>query len=204
MFTMKPDNRMRVRVQHADAVVSAGLNFALQQQTDLVICDCADQDAEIAICDYESGLELARLSLESDFRPIRVLVLTDMNKEQSVTRALQSGVQGYLLSSAGLEELITAVRAIMQGQRYLSPQVAQRMADSLTHESLTPRETGVLELLAAGQCNKDVARRLGIATGTVKAHVKAIMSKLQATSRTHAVSIAALRGMVAFERSTVH
>jgi DNA-binding NarL/FixJ family response regulator len=70
------------------------------------------------------------------------------------------------------------------------------MADSLTREALTAREAEVLDLLACGQCNKSIARQLDIAVGTVKAHVKAIMAKLDASSRTQAVSVAAQRGLV--------
>jgi DNA-binding NarL/FixJ family response regulator len=85
---------------------------------------------------------------------------------------------------------------LASGRRYLSASVAQHIAESLTHATLTPREHEVLDCLATGQCNKTIARHLEISVTTVKAHVQAIMGKLDASSRTHAVSIAAQRGLV--------
>ena len=83
-----------------------------------------------------------------------------------------------------------------RGLRYLGLEVSQRMADSLTRETLTARESEVLRLLAAGLCNKSIASRLLIGVGTVKAHVRGIMGKLGASSRTQVVTIAAQRGLV--------
>ena len=74
--------------------------------------------------------------------------------------------------------------------------MAQKMADSLTRDALTARESDVLHLLALGHCNKSIARDLAITVGTVKGHLRAIFSKLQASSRTEAVGIAARRGLV--------
>ena len=82
------------------------------------------------------------------------------------------------------------------GLRYVSRSVAQRMADSLARTSLTLRETEVLSLAAGGESNKAIARDLAIKSGTVKSHMSSIMSKLGASSRTHAASIAAARGLV--------
>jgi DNA-binding NarL/FixJ family response regulator len=88
------------------------------------------------------------------------------------------------------------VTALSQGQRYLAHSVSRRIADSLTRERLTTRETQVLNLLTTGSCNKAIAKELGIAVGTVKVHVKGILEKLDATTRTHAVIVAAQRGLV--------
>jgi DNA-binding NarL/FixJ family response regulator len=117
---------------------------------------------------------------------------------------MQHGVHGYLLRGAGIEDLVQAIRTVGRGQRFLSPSVAQRMADSMARESLTERETEVLDLLAAGYGNKIIASLLGITAGTVKTHVQAVMGKLNAASRTQAVSIAMRRGMVAMERRALH
>src|SRR5205085_4074433 len=83
-----------------------------------------------------------------------------------------------------------------RGIRYLSEAVSRSVAASLGRASLTERETDVLQLLAEGCCNKLIARRLGIGVGTVKTHVKGVMSKLDATARTHAVVVAAARGLI--------
>jgi DNA-binding NarL/FixJ family response regulator len=126
----------------------------------------------------------------------RVLVMTTHDREHDIRRALEAGVHGYLLLGCPIQELIAGVRALARGSRYFCLAVAQRMAESLTREALTPREADVLRLLVRGQCNKSIARQLEIAVGTVKAHVKAIMGKLDASSRTEAASVAARRGLI--------
>ena len=85
---------------------------------------------------------------------------------------------------------------LMHGSRYFSTAVAQTIADGMGREALTPRESDVLDLLVDGHCNKAIAQSLAIAVGTVKAHVKAILEKLGARSRTHAVVVAAARGLI--------
>jgi two-component system NarL family response regulator len=80
--------------------------------------------------------------------------------------------------------------------RYLSAELSRCVADSFTRIGLTSRETDVLQLLAQGQCNKSIARELGIGVGTVKTHVKGLFDKLGATARTHAVVLATRRGLV--------
>jgi len=88
------------------------------------------------------------------------------------------------------------VRAAAQGRRFLCHAAAQEVANSLTNEALTARERDVLLLLAQGRCNKTIASHLDIAVGTVKAHVRTIMSKLKASSRTEAACIAVARGLL--------
>ena len=101
------------------------------------------------------------------------------------------------MADASLEETLRGVRAVAQGQRFLSAAVADRVAASFVYAPLTPRETDVLDGLGAGHCNKAIARQLGISVGTVKAHVSAIMDKMNAGSRTGAVRVAAQRGLLA-------
>lgn len=193
-------------VQHADAVISAGLVFALKKQTEFLLCADHEGNVDLVICDYATGVELARngqLAAERG-KTARLLVLTDRDGEHAVRQAIQSGVHGYLLRGAGIEDLVDAARAVARGQRFLSPAVAQRMADSMTRESLTARESEVMDLLAKGYGNKQIASRLGITAGTVKAHVQAIMGKLNAGSRTQAVSVAIQRGLVTLDPGSLH
>lgn len=210
MFTSTPVSRTRVRVQHADAVTSAGLRFAMQQRSDIELCEGAMQaaaiEADLTVCDYATGLALALASRKAGAQgvPPRLLILTDRDGEQQVRYALQNGVQGYLLCGTGVEELIRAVHAVGRGQRCLSPEVAQRMADSIARDALTSREAEVLQLLAAGHDNKTIAAQLGIAAGTVKSHVTSILCKLGASSRTQAANIAAQRGLVVQCRGALH
>lgn len=186
-----------VHVMHADAAMAAGLETILARHAGFRVTSHArqpeaQQAARVTVADYVTGMALARS------RPAgRVLVITSLDKEWEVRCALDSGVHGYLPQAAGVEELVKAVRHLGDGHRYLSESVMRMVADSLTRETLTLRETDVLKLLAEGCCNKLIARRLGIGIGTVKTHVKGVMTKLDATARTHAVVVATQRGLIA-------
>ena len=190
-----------VHIDHAEPLIAAGALHALHAQPGIDVRPTDTGTADVVIADYRSGLRLAaeartRLPRPGRQAPARLMVVTVHDREHEVRQALESGVHGYLLTSCHTEELVRCVRALGDGARYLCMTVAQRMADSLTRESLTSREVDVLRLLARGQCNKAIATDLDIAVGTVKAHVKAIMGKLDARSRTHAVTVAAGRGLV--------
>ena len=115
-----------------------------------------------------------------------MLVLSGRGGEVEIRHALQRGARGYLLGPCSLDELVAAVRSVGSGRRYLCAAAARRVAQSLTCTPLTPRETEVLRLMALGLPNKRIASRLAIALGTVKAHIQAILAKLDARSRTEA------------------
>lgn len=190
----------RVLVLHRESIVALGLSATLGTLPGIEVQQGIGSQTnaerfDVVVCDHDTGLALAQPARTRNDGP-RVLVLTALSSERAVRQALERGVHGYVLLDSPIDELLQGVHAVCRGQRFLSPAVAQRMADSLTHETLTSREHEVLTLLAAGQCNKSIARQLQIAVGTVKAHVKAIMGKLDASSRTQAVSVAAQRGLV--------
>lgn len=200
------DRRVTVWIAHADPLLAVGLAAVLRAQPDLDVRLAAGADAEpdaavqVLLTDFQGGLRhLAGLRCHAVPRNLagaRVLVAGASDREHDVRRALEAGVHGYLPVGCAIDELAAGVRTLGRGSRYLSQTVAQRMAESLTHEALTARETEVLGLIVRGRCNKAIARELAIAVGTVKAHVKGIMAKLDASSRTHAASIAARRGLV--------
>lgn len=200
------DRRPTVWIAHADPLLALGLGAVLGALPGLDVRRATGADGEpdvavhVLLTDYAGALRhLAGLRCHAVPRALagaRVLVAGASDREHDVRRALEAGVHGYLPLGCGVDELAAAVQALGRGGRYLSMTVAQRMAESLTHEALTARETEVLTLIVRGRCNKTIARELAIAVGTVKAHVKAIMAKLDATSRTHAASIAARRGLV--------
>jgi DNA-binding NarL/FixJ family response regulator len=116
--------------------------------------------------------------------------------EADVQRALQAGVGGYLLAGCSLDELVIAVRTVGRGGRHICDRAANVAAQSLMRTPLTAREAEVLRLMADGLSNKRIAIRLDIALGTVKAHTKAILSKLEAASRTEATAVAEQRGLI--------
>lgn len=189
-----------VHIMHADPIMTVGIHAVLADQPGLRVTNHlrqpeAQRVARVLVTDYDNGVALARQAGPASQAP-GVLVVTQFDKEWEVRLAMDAGVAGYLPQSCGPDELVHAVDLLVRGQRYLSESMTRSVADSLTREALTGRETDVLQLLAQGCCNKSIARKLGIGVGTVKTHVKGVMSKLDATARTHAVVVATQRGLI--------
>ena len=190
-----------VHIIHTDSVMTTGLHTILADRPEWRVSTHlsqpeARQVARVLVADYDTGLALARQPEHAGLRRPSVLIVTQLDKEWEVRLAMDAGVHGYVLQSCSQDELLKAVTSLAQGQRYLSESVTRSVADSLSRENLTGRETDVLQLLAEGCCNKSIARKLGIGVGTVKTHVKGVMSKLDATARTHAVVVATQRGLI--------
>jgi DNA-binding NarL/FixJ family response regulator len=138
----------------------------------------------------------AILAIRSEFPKARIVVLTTYTGDAQILRALKAGAQAYLLKSVLRRELLDTIRAVHQGQRRIPPEIAAQLAEHAADDPLTSREIEVLRLIAAGKANKLVASDLSITEETVKGHVKSILSKLGASDRTHAVTIALKRGII--------
>ncbi|MGJ7506406.1 LuxR C-terminal-related transcriptional regulator [Variovorax sp. GT1P44] len=197
---------LNVLVMYHDPIVCAGLVAALRQEANFeILVHGVDNPAssslpiDVVIADYANAMLLAEIDVRKTHGQLaepRILALTARDREADIRRALQAGIRGYLLLGGSLHELIDAVRAVGNGARCLCPAVAERLAESLAGVTLTLRENEVLRLVAEGQSNKAIAKLLAIELGTVKSHVSAIMTKLGASSRTQAASIAVNRGLV--------
>lgn len=188
------EHSLKVAVLHPEPVLARGLTATLDGEKGLRITPCV-ADADVVVADYASALALAKAASPGR---MRIVVMTAVDREHDIRRALDCGIQGYLLLRCTPDELAEAVRAVGHGSRYLCRSAAQSVAQSLTRSDLTPRELEVLNLLALGCSNKVVARDLDVALATAKMHVKSILGKLNACSRTQAVSVAANRGLVAW------
>ena len=205
------DNKVRVLIAHSDAIVCAGLAALLGAEHDLhaelALAEHLPAQADVVILDHKGALEHMRRCANTphhgEAQP-RVLIVTQMEREWEVRTAMMAGVHGYLLQNCPADQLLAAVRALSRGMRYLSADLSRCVADSFTRIGLTSRETDVLQLLAQGQCNKSIARELGIGVGTVKTHVKGLFDKLGATARTHAVVLATRRGLVGDGAASQH
>lgn len=126
----------------------------------------------------------------------RVLVLTAYANDEQIEAVLKAGARGYLLKGASIDEIDRAIRAIADGGTYIDPRVASRVI-ALSHAPrLSAREREVLELVAAGRSNKEIATALGVTERTIKFHVTSILNKLGAANRAEAVAIAHERGIV--------
>jgi DNA-binding NarL/FixJ family response regulator len=114
-------------------------------------------------------------------------------------RALDAGVHGYLSKAAPVCELIHAIRQVQAGARMMPGPAPLQVAERLAEQTLTTRELQVLQLVAWGNANKQVAAQLSIAGEAVRMHMKSILTKLSANDRTHAVTIAVTRGILRLE-----
>jgi DNA-binding NarL/FixJ family response regulator len=125
-----------------------------------------------------------------------IVVLTTYSGDVRVRRALKAGAQAYLLKNLLHKELLATIRTVHAGNRTVSPDVAAALADHSMDEPLTERELKVLQLVADGQANKEIAARLSLTEEAVKSRVKNILAKLRANDRTHATMIAVRRGIL--------
>ena len=128
-----------------------------------------------------------------------ILVLTTYATDEFIFKALRGGAKGYLLKDASVDELLGAIRSVHAGQTLLAPTVAARLVVGVSTggpEALTPREREVLTLMGQGHSNAEIATLLSIAPRTAKVHVQNILSKLGATNRTEAVSLAVRQGLI--------
>jgi len=141
------------------------------------------------------GIEATRV-IRGEFPDARIIALTSYDGDQEIYRALEAGVRGYLLKEMAHAEVVKAIRTVHAGKRLIPPEVSTRLSEYFPQIALTPREVEVLGFVAKGFGNKEIAGYLGMATGTVKIHVQNILSKLEASDRTHAVTIAIQRGIL--------
>ena len=138
----------------------------------------------------------AILKIREEFPDARIIVLTTYGGDAQAARAFKAGASGYLLKNMVRKELIDTIRTVHAGKKRIPPEIAMELAEHHSDDALTEREIDVLREVAAGNANKMVAQRLKVSEETVKAHMKNILSKLGATDRTHAVTIALKRGII--------
>ena len=207
---MSATGKLRLILADDHPVVRDGLAAIINQQHDLEVVAEAD-NGEDAVALYERyqpdvmvlDLRMPRKDGVAVVEEVitkhanaRILIMTTHDGDEDIFRCLSHGAMGYLLKDAGRQEILSAIRTIGQGRQYTSSSVAVKALQRMGKPTLTQREADVLQLLAQGRSNKDIARRLAITEGTAKTHVKAILTKLDAMSRTEAVAIAHKRGLV--------
>ncbi len=215
-----------VRIVLADdhPIVREGLRAVLETQADFeVIAECAsgsevlrvvaEQQPDMILLDLEmpvmDGVETIRRLQALPHVP-RIIVFTAFDNDERIIHAIQAGADGYLLKGAPREEIFRAIRLTMEGASLLQPVIASKLLRHVGQqgrgtkpvpsmpliEELTEREVEVLQLLAQGKPNKEIAAQLVISERTAKFHVSSVMSKLGATNRTEAVSLAVQRGLI--------
>jgi len=143
----------------------------------------------------KSGID-AMISVRAEFPEARVVMLTTFEGDVEIQRALEAGARGYILKNMPPKELVQVIRQVHAGKKHIPSQVAAQLAEHLSDEALTSREIEVLNQIAGGNRNRDIAEKLFITEETVKVHIKHIMDKLGASDRTQAVAIGLRRGII--------
>lgn len=149
-------------------------------------------DLRMPRCD---GIEVVERVLGAD-PAARILVMTMYDHEEDIFRSVRAGALGYILKSAPREEILRAIETVARGERYMPQYVALKLAAHMATPQLTGREREVLELMRLGITNKEIGAQLRLTEGTIKSHVREIMGKLNAISRTEAVNLAVQRGLL--------
>lgn len=142
-----------------------------------------------------SGVDCLR-DIRAEFPDARIIMVTTFEGDVDVQRALEAGARAYLLKNMPYKELVDAIRKVHAGKKSIPPALANRLAEHLADEALTSREIEILQRVAEGYRNREIAERLFISEETVKIHIKHVMDKLGASHRTQAVAIAVRRGII--------
>lgn len=179
-----------IEVVGAADTIREGLRLAGKLRPDVILLDLKLPDAG----DFDGVATFTR-----EHR--HLVVFTAHDTDEDVFRAIRGGARGYLLKGTPAAEIAQAIRQVHAGASYLSPSIASKLVAGVAHPRgraglLSPRERGVLRLVAAGLSNRQIAATLAISERTVKFHVTAIFNKLGAENRAQAVAIAAERGLL--------
>lgn len=207
---MSSGAKIRILVADDHFVVRMGLTALVNTEPDLeVVGEAADgPQAVTAFEKHKPDLVLmdlrmpikdgiwATAEIKSKHPNARVLMLTTFDGDTDIHRAMEAGAQGYVLKNSTGDKLIPALRAVAAGQRWIPKEIATRLASRNLFEDLTPRELQVLDQMAKGLANKEIADVLKITGHTVKDHLKSILGKLHVADRTEAVTVALQRGII--------
>ena len=215
------ETKIRLLIVDDHAVVRKGIRALLATEDDLEVIGEAE-DGEEAVSLYEelnpdlllldlimpkvNGIEVIK-KIKGDHLGAKILVLTSFAADDQVFPAIKAGALGYLLKDTEPEDLIRAIRQVHSGESSLSPTIARKVLDEVFHpadkklspDPLTKREVDVLQVLAKGKSNRDIAEELSISETTVRTHVSNILGKLHLASRTEAALYALKEGVANLE-----
>lgn len=207
---MKKPAKIRILIADDHYIVRIGLIALVNTEPDMeVVAEAADGaqalelyrqfHPDLALLDMrmpiKNGIQTT-IEIKAKFPDAKVLMLTAFDGDEEIHKALQAGAQGYVFKNSSGEKLIPALRSVLAGQRWIPKEVASRLASRKSFEELTQREIQILNLLAKGLANKEIADVLSITEYTVKDHLKNILAKLRVADRTEAVTTAIQRGII--------
>ena len=201
---------IRVLIADDHPVVRTGLTSMLnaQQNVDVIGAVSTGQDALLAVSEQRpdvllldlrmpgmDGIETLR-ALRPLQSPTRVIILSSFEADEDIYRAVQEGAMGYLLKDTSKAQMLEAIAAVHAGKRYIKGQIASRLAERMLRATLTTRELEILEMIAKGLTNKQIASVLTISDNTVRNHLNSIMEKLEVSDRTEAATTAIQQGII--------
>jgi NarL family two-component system response regulator LiaR len=215
------ETKIRILIVDDHAVVRKGIRALLATEHDLEVIGEAENGEEAVVLYGElkpdlllldlimpkvNGIEVIK-KIKADQHDAKILVLTSFAADDQVFPAIKAGALGYLLKDTEPEDLINAIRQVYRGESSLSPTVARKVLEEVFHpaekplspDPLTKREIDVLQVLAKGKSNRDIANELSISETTVRTHVSNILGKLHLASRTEAALYAIKEGMASLE-----
>jgi two-component system, NarL family, response regulator len=205
--------KIRILIADDHAIVRSGIAAIIGFQPDMEIAGEAENgkqavelfqklrpdvgllDLRMPEMDGAAAIKLIR----RDYPHAALIVLTTFDGDEDIFRALKAGAKSYLLKDTPREELLEAIRAVYAGRKFVTPEIALKLADRIAGNDLTPRELQILQGIGGGLANKEIARSLNISEGTVKIHVNNIFSKLNVADRTQAALTAIKRGILKLE-----
>jgi two-component system NarL family response regulator len=204
-------SRIRILVVDDHPSVRRGLTAVFGTQPDLVVvAEAANQREaidrfreftpdvtimDLALEDPRAGIEAIQ-SICREFPSAKIIAFSALQGDEDIYQALRTGAVTYLSKDSAEEDLLNIVRAVHSGGRPIPPETAQKLASRVIQSTLTAREIQILERVAEGLRNKEIAGVLGISEETVQRHLQNIFSKLQVTDRTRATVVAMQRGFI--------
>lgn len=205
-----PDKTITLLLVDDHFVVRSGLAASLELEDDLRVVGEVDR-GEMALEAFEklqphlvlmdlqlpgiSGIETTRQLVMAQ-AGARVLMFSTFARDDEVQAALRAGALGYLQKTSSREDLLSAIRTVARGEKWLPPDLETRLRERTAEPEITPREREILTLVTKGNANKEIAAILGIGEDTVKQHVSRILGKLKVNDRAQATAEAIRRGLV--------
>ncbi len=207
---MSKDTSLRIFSVDDHQLIRRGIVMVINNQPDMLVvgeASCGreaiqgfrEHQPDVTLMDLRlpdmSGID-AMIAILTDFPKARVIMLTTFEGDVEIHRALEAGARAYMLKSMPATELVEVIRQVHAGKKRVLPEIAEHLANHYSDDALTAREVEVLQQIAGGNGNRDIAEKLFISEGTVKVHIQHIMEKLGANDRTQAVAIGVRRGII--------